>query len=146
MPGSHHGLIWVISSSDLWALWVTFWHVRRGYGSCCTLNSLFAYIRYEFGLLPLIPLQFFCPELSVSNYSKSAVLLILNPSWKKLFWKVLVQSHLKSFFSCCFFFVCAEPAVAGLVVTCWSPTTKSVCWASPRAGASELSLTLWSNK
>lgn len=86
-PESHHGLIWVISSSDLWALWVRFWHVRRGYGSCCALNSLFAYIRCEFGLLPLFPLQYFYPELSVSNYSKSAVLLILKPSWKKHFLK-----------------------------------------------------------
>lgn len=153
MPGPHHGLIWVISSSDLWAMWVRFWHVRRGYGSCCTLNSLFAYIRYEFGLLPLFLLQYLCPELSVSNYSKSAVLLILNPWWKKLFLKGFGADSFKSFFFCCccwlfffFSFVCVEPAVTGLLGTCWSLGAKSFCWAAPGAGTSELSLTWWRHK
>lgn len=115
MPGSHHGLIWVISSSDVWALWVRFWHVKRGYGSCI-LNSLFAYIRYEFGLLPLFPLQHFCPELSVSNYNKSTVLLILSPSWEKVFLEGFGADSFKSIV------VCVEPAVTGLVGTWWPPT------------------------
>lgn len=104
MPESHHGLTWGICNTDLWALWVRFWHVRRG--SCCTLKSLFAYIRYEFGLLPLFPLQFFCSELSVSNYSKSAVLLIVSPSWERLFLKGFGADSFKSFFCCYWFFLC----------------------------------------
>lgn len=139
MPESHHGLTWGICNSDLWALWVRFWHVRRG--SCCTLKSLFAYIRYEFGLLPLFPLQFFCSELSVSNYSKSAVLLILSPSWERLFLKGLGSDSFKSFVVVTGFFY-VEPAVTGLMGTLLSPAAKSVCWAAPRAGASELSL-IW---
>lgn len=56
MPESH-GLVWGIGSSDLWALWIRFTQGRRGYWFCHPLCNLFAYIRNEFGLLPLFPLQ-----------------------------------------------------------------------------------------
>lgn len=58
---------------------------------------------------------YFSPVPSMSNYSKSAALLIFKPFMKAASLKVLVQTHLKAFFILLLLFcVCVESAVTGL--------------------------------
>lgn len=79
----------------------------------CTTSLLASGVNVAFSLSSHCNL-YFSPVPSMSNYSKSAALLIFKPFMKAASLKVLVQTHLKAFFILLLFCVCIESAVTGL--------------------------------
>lgn len=138
MPESQHGLVQVVCCSDLWALWVIVRHAGRGYGFIILWTTSLLITGMNLAFLSSHCSLYFCPELSVSNYSKSCS-IDFKTVLKEASWKVLMQTHLKASFFVVV--VCVEPAVTGLVATCWSQAARSLCWATPRAETSNLLLT-----
>lgn len=128
MPESQHGLVRVVCCSDLWALWVIVRHAGRGYGFIILWTTSLLTTGMNLAFLSSHCSLYFCPELSVSNYSKSCS-IDFKTVLKEASWKVLMQTHLKASFFVVV--VCVEPAVTGLVATCWSQAARSLCWATP---------------